>query len=453
MDVNVPAAAEGRVALARSFAGAARRYWLERIPARVPRAPPPTGTGAADPRPAAARHRARRPAQVGQRRGRGRVRRVRASPPPGRGGARDDVLPGRLQLPGHALASSRARNRRPTAGGCTARCSLRWTRVRIRIRTRARTRRALRTPRTAPGTPTTTSTTPQRERRRLPDGDRRRLPRGARHTALLPDGRARGARGGRADRRVSERQHRRAIGRTRPERRGRPAGRPSGARALGPRADLPGERPALVGDRGRRRLLAVRLRADRPRGRARSRRLAGVASDGRGGAGRLLPLDRSAALAARQPGGRRRGPRHRTAQPDRVLCLHGGGRRAHGSAGRTLAVRAARALPDARAHTLLLAAMASFYLSTPEAATPRALPIARAVLGALDGPADLAMLVFRTRLRARGLLPGAEPGATSRRRTSGAEIVMPAQARQPEHRAATAQPARPVPRGETHAIK
>lgn len=114
---------------------------------------------------------------------------------------------------------------------------------------------------------------------------------------------------------------------------------------------------------------------------------------------------------------------------------------------------AARALPDARAHTLLLAAMASFYLSTPEAATPRALPIARAVLGALDGPADLAMLVFRTRLRARGLLPGAEPGATSRRRTSGAEIVMPAQARQPEHRAATAQPARPVPRGETHAIK
>ncbi len=83
---------------------------------------------------------------------------------------------------------------------------------------------------------------------------------------------------------------------------------------------------------------------------------------------------------------------------------------------------AARGLPDARAHTLLLAAMASFYLSTPEAATPAALPVARAVLGALDGPADLAMLVFRARSRARGLLPGA-----SRRGARGAEIVMPAQ--------------------------
>ena len=67
---------------------------------------------------------------------------------------------------------------------------------------------------------------------------------------------------------------------------------------------------------------------------------------------------------------------------------------------------AARALPDARAHTLVLAAMASFYLSTPEAATPAALPLARAVLEALDGPADLAMLVFRARSRLRGLVPG-----------------------------------------------
>jgi tetraprenyl-beta-curcumene synthase len=84
-------------------------------------------------------------------------------------------------------------------------------------------------------------------------------------------------------------------------------------------------------------------------------------------------------------------------------------------------LRAARALGDARAHTLVLAAMASFYLSTEEAATRAALPVARAVLEALDGPADLAMLVFRTRLRVRGLLPG-----SPWRGAQGAEIVMPA---------------------------
>ncbi len=94
---------------------------------------------------------------------------------------------------------------------------------------------------------------------------------------------------------------------------------------------------------------------------------------------------------------------------------------------------AARGLPDARAHTLLLAAMASFYLSTPEAATPEALPLTRAVLGALDGPADLTMLVFRARLGLRGLLPGA-PG----RRSRGAELVMPA---------------KPRPGGEAHGIE
>lgn len=61
------------------------------------------------------------------------------------------------------------------------------------------------------------------------------------------------------------------------------------------------------------------------------------------------------------------------------------------------ALGAAQALPDGRAHVLMLAAMASFYLSTPEASTPEALPVARAVLSVLDGPARLAMLVFRAR--------------------------------------------------------
>ena len=97
------------------------------------------------------------------------------------------------------------------------------------------------------------------------------------------------------------------------------------------------------------------------------------------------------------------------------------------------ALAAARSLPNARAHTLVLAAMASFYLCTPEASTPEALPLTRAVLGALDGPADLTMLVFRARLGLRGLLPGA-PG----RRSRGAELVMPA---------------KPRPGGEAHGIE
>jgi hypothetical protein len=81
----------------------------------------------------------------------------------------------------------------------------------------------------------------------------------------------------------------------------------------------------------------------------------------------------------------------------------------------------------------VLAAMASFYLSTPEASTPEALPVTRAVLGVLDGPADLTMLVFRARLGARGLLPGT-PG----RRPRGAELVMPVN---------------PAPGGEVHGIE
>lgn len=58
---------------------------------------------------------------------------------------------------------------------------------------------------------------------------------------------------------------------------------------------------------------------------------------------------------------------------------------------------AAVALPNGRAHVLVLAAMASFYLSSPQAATPEALPVARAVLDVLGVPASLAMLVFRAR--------------------------------------------------------
>ena len=63
-------------------------------------------------------------------------------------------------------------------------------------------------------------------------------------------------------------------------------------------------------------------------------------------------------------------------------------------------LRAAEELPDGRGHVLVLAAMASFYLSTPEASAPAARPVAQAVLEALGEPAQLSMLVFRSRLRA-----------------------------------------------------
>ncbi len=85
-------------------------------------------------------------------------------------------------------------------------------------------------------------------------------------------------------------------------------------------------------------------------------------------------------------------------------------------------MQAAQALPGRR-HTLVLAAMASFYLCTPEARAPEAAPVADAVLEALGEPARMAMTVFRSRLALRRLAPSA-PGAPARR-GGGAEVVMP----------------------------
>jgi tetraprenyl-beta-curcumene synthase len=65
-------------------------------------------------------------------------------------------------------------------------------------------------------------------------------------------------------------------------------------------------------------------------------------------------------------------------------------------------LQAARALPDARAHTLVLAAMASFYLSMPQARAPQAQPVARAVLDALGRPVRLTMPVFSARQAGAG---------------------------------------------------
>ena len=59
-------------------------------------------------------------------------------------------------------------------------------------------------------------------------------------------------------------------------------------------------------------------------------------------------------------------------------------------------LHAARELPG-DGDSLILAAMASFYLSTPDASLPAARPVARAVLDVLGKPAALAGLVFRLR--------------------------------------------------------
>lgn len=87
------------------------------------------------------------------------------------------------------------------------------------------------------------------------------------------------------------------------------------------------------------------------------------------------------------------------------------------------ALDAAEELPGGRGHVLILAAMASFYLSTPEASAPAARPVGLAVLDALGEPAGLSMFVFSTRARLRRFVPRA-PGGPARR-GGGAEVVLP----------------------------
>jgi tetraprenyl-beta-curcumene synthase len=87
---------------------------------------------------------------------------------------------------------------------------------------------------------------------------------------------------------------------------------------------------------------------------------------------------------------------------------------------------AARQLADSgqgQGHMLVLAAMASFYLATPESKDPSARPVADAVLEALGASTGLTMPVFRARLAARSLLPSAW------RRQRGAETVAPVRER------------------------
>jgi tetraprenyl-beta-curcumene synthase len=67
------------------------------------------------------------------------------------------------------------------------------------------------------------------------------------------------------------------------------------------------------------------------------------------------------------------------------------------------ALAAARALPAAPRHELIVAAMASFYLAAPQAAAPAAAPVAHAVLRELGPLAGWPMAVFKARYAAARL--------------------------------------------------
>jgi hypothetical protein len=66
------------------------------------------------------------------------------------------------------------------------------------------------------------------------------------------------------------------------------------------------------------------------------------------------------------------------------------------------ALRAVQALPYSAEHELILAAMASFYLSQPAARTPAGAPARAAILATLGARATLAMWLFRLRGGRRG---------------------------------------------------
>jgi tetraprenyl-beta-curcumene synthase len=66
------------------------------------------------------------------------------------------------------------------------------------------------------------------------------------------------------------------------------------------------------------------------------------------------------------------------------------------------AMRASEELPNGRQHGLILAAMASFYLSQPQASAPDGAPARAEILATLGERATLAMWLFRVRAGRRG---------------------------------------------------
>jgi len=92
----------------------------------------------------------------------------------------------------------------------------------------------------------------------------------------------------------------------------------------------------------------------------------------------------------------------------------------------------AQALPHGRCHAVLVASMASLYLSDPQARTPRAAPVARAVRAGIGPTARPALAVFAVR---RLTAP------RSRRRQSGAAVLLAADPVEPDPAAGACVPA------------
>jgi tetraprenyl-beta-curcumene synthase len=96
------------------------------------------------------------------------------------------------------------------------------------------------------------------------------------------------------------------------------------------------------------------------------------------------------------------------------------------------AMAAARALPHGRRHAVLVASMASLYISDPHAAAPPAAPIARAVRAGIGPPARPALAVFAIRrlvaVRSRRRRPAAaiSPAGDPVESDSAARACVPA---------------------------
>ena len=175
------------------------------------------------------------------------------------------------------------------------------------------------------------------------------------------------------------------------------------------------ERPALVGDRGRGWVLAGHLRADRgarPQPRVDPAEIAAIEGAYFPWIGALHSLLDNLVDIAED---------YATGQRSLVGCYASSldaATRMRLLAERSL--QAARALPDGRGHVLLLAAMASFYLSTPEARAPGRAPVARRGAGCAGRARRLSMhglphAAAPAAPRARA--PGAPRGAAAGRRS------------------------------------
>jgi tetraprenyl-beta-curcumene synthase len=96
------------------------------------------------------------------------------------------------------------------------------------------------------------------------------------------------------------------------------------------------------------------------------------------------------------------------------------------------AVSEARGLPCGRRHAVLVAGMAGYYLSAPEASAPGALALSRAVRGAVGGLVGPSLLVFDLRRRRLHGDHAPRGSATATAQSSGGVVPPAARRRAPE---------------------